>query len=289
VSLNEARERAREAMRQVRDGIDPIEARKQRTAAARLQVARAATFADCAGAYIEAQSAGWRNAKHAAQWRATLETYAFPVFGSLPVSAVDTGLVMKALDPIWRSKTETATRVRGRIESVLDWAKVRGYRDGENPARWRGHLDKLLPQRSKVAKVKHHPALPYAEIGAFMRERPGIAPKALEYIILTAVRVSEAVNAIWAEINPHEKIWTVPGKRMKSGREHRVPLSTDAVAVLEAMKAFRQSESASELIFPGWKKRREGKQSGALTGAACLTLLDDTRSTSLLASALCSK
>jgi integrase len=226
------------------------------------------TFNACATAYINAHKAGWRNLKHAEQWTNTLATYASPVFGALPVSAIDTGLVMKAIEPLWQTKTETATRLRGRIESILGWATVRGYRTGENPARWRGHLDKLLPKRSKVAKVKHHAALAYTQIPEFMRklrEREGVTAKALEFIILTAARVSEAVNARWDEIDGKAAVWTVPASRMKSGREHRVPLTKEAGAVLGALEQHRQSD----YVFPGWKVKKP------LTGAACLELLKD--------------
>jgi integrase len=163
-----------------------------------------------------------------AQWKSTLTTYATPVFGALPVGAVDTGLVMKALDPIWNTKPETATRVRGRIEAILSWAKVRGYRDGENPARWKGHLDHLLPKRNKVRAVEHHAALHYAEIRNFMaalREREGMAARALEFAILTAARTGEVLGARWDEIDLDGKVWIVTAARMKGNREHRVPLS----------------------------------------------------------------
>ena len=162
------------------------------------------TFQQCAEAYIAAHSAGWRNPKHAAQWPATLDAYVYPIFGGLPVAAVDVGLVMKAVEPIWTAKPETASRVRGRIESVLDWATARGYRQGENPARWRGHLENLLPKRSKVARVEHHAALPYPEIADFMaalRQQEGIAARALEFAILTAARTGEVIGATWAEID----------------------------------------------------------------------------------------
>jgi integrase len=268
VTLDEARALAAERRQQVKDGLDPIEARNAERRQRAVDQARGITFEQCAHAYIEAHRSGWKNAKHAAQWAATLQTYAYPGFGKLLVQEVDTALVMKVLDPIWREKTETASRVRGRIESVLDWATVREYRAGENPARWRGHLDKLLPKRSKVAEVKHHEALPYAEIGEFMRdlhEREGIAPKALEFIILTAARVSEAVNAKWDEIELQKALWTVPAKRMKAKRAHRVPLAPAAIKVLKKMEAVRQSD----YVFPGWKADKP------LSGAACLALLDD--------------
>ena len=184
VNLAEARKRAGGHRLRRHDGIDPIEARRVERLQARLDAAKTVTFMECAEAYIKAHSAGWRNGKHAAQWSATLATYAEPLIGALSVQAIDTALVLKVLEPIWTTKTETAGRVRGRIESVLDWAKARGYRAGENPARWRGHLDKLLPARSKVRKVEHHVALPYAEVPAFLvaiPEQQAIAARALEF------------------------------------------------------------------------------------------------------------
>ena len=209
------------------DGIDPIDARRAERLETRLNAAKALTFKDCAARYIASHRAGWRNPKHAAQWEATLATYAGPVMGGLSVQAIDTALVLKVLEPIWTTKPETAGRVRGRMESILDWAKVRGYRAGENPARWRGHLDKLLPARSKVRRVEHHAALPYAELPGFLvslRDQEGIAARALEFAIVTAARTGEVIGARWSEIDLLEKTWTVPPGRMKAGREHRVPL-----------------------------------------------------------------
>lgn len=252
VTLDRAREKAFEARGMLVDGIDPLQAKREREKTIAVQVATGMTFDACAEAYIAAHRAGWRNPKHAEQWTSTLKTYASPVFGKLPVAAVDTGLVMKVIEPLWTTKTETATRLRGRIENVLGWATVRGHRTGDNPARWRGHLDKLLPMRTKVRKVRHHPALPYSQIPDFMRElrgREGIAPKALEFIILTCARVNEAVNAQWAEIDFEGRIWTVPADRMKAGREHRVPLTKEVGAVLKALQEMK----LSAYIFPGWK------------------------------------
>ena len=183
-------------------GIDPIAAREAERTKAALEAARAMTFDQCRDAYIAAHRAGWRNVKHASQWTNTLTTYATPVFGKLPVAAIDTALVMKVVEPLWAVKSETASRVRGRIEVILDWATVRGFRQGDNPARWRGHLDKLLPARSKVRKVVNHAALPYGEIGPFMadlREREGIAARALEFTILTAARTGEVLAPTWSE------------------------------------------------------------------------------------------
>ena len=194
ISLTQAREKAGDARRLRLEGLDPIATKRAARAAAQLEAAKAITFDKAAEAYIKAHEAGWKSAKHGAQWTATLKSYASPMFGSLPVALVDTGLVMKALEPIWKAKPETAGRVRGRIEAVLDWAKVRGYRNGENPARCKGHLDHLLPARGKVQKVEHHAALPYAEIGTFvgdLRKREAIAARALELLIYTACRTSE--------------------------------------------------------------------------------------------------
>lgn len=234
VSLAEARERAREARRLVKvDGVDPIDARRQEKRAATLEAAGSVTFQECARRYIAAHEAGWRNEKHRAQWPSTLAAYAFRLIGALPVSAVDTALVLHVLEPIWKEKPETASRVRGRIESVLDWAAARGYRNSDNPARWRGKLDTLLPPRSKIRTVRHHPALPYREVPAFMtelRQHDGISPKVLEFLILTAARTSEAIQARWEEIDASERIRRVPGQRMKSGRPHMVPLSGRAAA-----------------------------------------------------------
>ena len=250
VSLAEARERAAESRKLLLEGIDPLEVKRQRKQQSRLDAAKSMTFAECAEAYIAAHRAGWSNAKHAAQWVNTLKQYANPVFGELSIAAIDTGLVLKALEPIWQKKTETATRIRQRIESVLDWAKVRGYREGENPARWRGHLDKLLPAPSRVAKVSHYAALPYKEIPAFMealRKSDSIGARAFEFAILTAARTSEAIGARWEEIDMKEGLWVVPGERMKAGREHRVPLSKRAITILRKMQEIKQGD----YVFPG--------------------------------------
>ena len=267
--LAEARSRALDGRRKRHEGIDPIEARRAERAQQRLDAAKAITFKQCAESYIASHSAGWRNDKHAAQWSATLSTYAYPIIGPLPVQAIDTGLVLKVLEPIWRGKPETASRLRGRLENILDLAKVRGYRDGENPARWRGHLDKLLAPRSKVREVEHHAALPYAELPAFLaslREQEGIAPRALEFLVLTAARTGEVIGARWNEI-VLDKTWTVPAARMKAHREHRVPLSARALAILQEMKAARHGDDGNAYVFPG---RKPGT---ALSNMAFLMLL----------------
>lgn len=247
-------------------GIDPVSAREAAKAAERARQSGQIEFDECARVYIEAHRAGWKNTKHAEQWINTIATYASPTIGRLPVHLVDTSHILKVLEPIWATKPETASRLRGRIESILDWAKVRKYRDGENPARWRGHLDKLLPHLSKSKRTKHHPALPYSEAAEFMkalRKLDGTAPRALEAIVLTACRVSEAVNAQWAEIDFKARIWTIPGERTKSGRPHRVPLTDDVVRVLKTM----QARKTDDFVFPG---RKHGKP---LTSAACLKLI----------------
>ncbi|MGH1571372.1 tyrosine-type recombinase/integrase [Methylobacterium sp. P31] len=253
-SLAEARERARECRKLTADGIDPIEVRKEKRQEAALEAAKAITFRACAEAYIESHKAGWRNATHAAQWPASFENHVYPLLGDLPVQAVDTGLVMKVLEQIWTTRPETATRVRARIESVLDWATTRGYRRGENPARWRGHLANLLPKRSKVKKVKHHAAMPFAQVPAFMadlRNQDAVEARALEFTILTAVRSGEATGALWSEIDMEAGIWTVPAERMKAGAEHRVPLSAPALALLKQMRGLDDT-----FVFVGSRSKR---------------------------------
>ena len=264
VTLAEARDLAYARRKQRARGVDPIEHKRAAKAAARVAQAKTKTFGQCVDLYLKAHRAGWRNEKHAAQWEATLTTYAGPVLGPLPVGAIDTGLVTDVLEPIWSAKPETASRLRGRIEAILDWAKVKGYRDGENPARWRGHLDKLLPARSKVQKVEHHAALPYAALPAFMvqlRNQEGSAARALEFAILTAARTGEVLGATWDEVDLAEKIWIVPAERMKGGREHPVPLSARAVELLQTQATRRQNEH----LFPG--------QRGPLSNMAFLMLL----------------
>jgi integrase len=255
ISLAEARGRAAEHRKQRHDGIDPLAAKADRRQAQRLDAARAMTFEKCAEAHIAAHKAGWRDGKHEAQWRQSLTDYVFPVFGALSVQSVHVGLVLKALEPIWTAKPETASRVRGRIESVIDWATARGYRRGENPARWRGHLENLLPKKSKVRGVAHYAALPYPETGAFMaelRQEEGVAPRALEFLILTAARSSEVRGARWDEINMAERAWTIPRERMKAGKEHRAPLSDAALTIVRKMAEIRQGD----FVFPGIRAGR---------------------------------
>lgn len=246
VSLAEARDRARELRKQVRDGVDPVLKRQAVKVQSALATAKAKTFEECADAYIDANRAGWKNEKHAQQWQNTLATYVHPKFGHLPVASIDTGMVLDVLQQsvgsagqtLWLNKTETASRLRGRIESILDWATFRGYRQGNNPARWKGHLEHELPARNKVQKVEHHAALPYAEIAAFMAElrlKEGVSARALEFAILTAARSGEVRGAKWSEIDLDARIWTIPGERMKAGKEHRVPLVNEVVTLLKAL------------------------------------------------------
>jgi integrase len=251
VGLPEARERAAALRRTLRDGQDPMAAKNATKAAARALHEKRMAFGRCAELYIETHRTGWKNPKHAAQWSATLTTYCEPIW-KLPVDAIDTALVMKCLDPIWTTKTETASRLRGRIESVLAWATVRGLRTGDNPAAWRNHLDQLLPARTKVQKVEHRPALPYAEAAAFMaelRQRDSMGARVLELQMLTATRPGEAAGAQWAEFDLQGAIWTIPGERMKAGKEHRIPL---APAVVKLLKALPQTNPN---VFPGVKNR----------------------------------
>jgi integrase len=252
-SVVQAREAAAAARRQIQAGIDPVDARRGEQAALRVSIAKTMTFAEAAQQYISSHRAGWRNADHARQWNSSLAAHAYPLIGSLPVQAIDTGLVMQVIEPIWTTRTETAGRVRGRIEAILDWAKTRGYRTGDNPARWKGHLDHLLPAKAKVKPVKHHPALPFAELPAFMgelRQRAGMPARALELVILTAARPGEVLCADWAEIDLANRVWTVPAVRMKAGKEHKVPLSDAAMAVLEALP------TRSGPVFPGARSGR---------------------------------
>jgi len=252
VALADARVDADAARKLVRKGLDPIEEKKLARKEAIAEAVRAMTFKQCAEAYIAAHEASWKNPKHRQQWSRTLETYAYPVFGDLPVGSIDVALVTKVLDPIWQTKTETAARVRGRIESVLDWASVRGLRDGANPARWRGHLQRALPARSKVQRVRHHPALPYVELPAFvdqLRARRSLSARALEFLILTATRTSETTAAEWCEFDFKDGVWTIPSQRMKAGREHRVPLSRRALTLLRELKLLGDPR----WVFPGNK------------------------------------
>jgi integrase len=255
IPLAEARRRAAECRRQRLDGTDPIEARRagkvQAQERARLDAAKAMSFEACAHAYISAHRDGWKSPKSLAAWQGTLETDVFPVFGKVPVAAIDTGLVTKALQPIWTKKPETASRVRGRIEAILGYAVVHGWRPaGVNPATWRGHLDKVLPKKAKVRQLEHHAALTFPAIPAFMEElrrESSTAASALEFTILNAARTGEVIGARWSEIDGAAKLWVIPGRRMKGGREHRVPLSAPALAILDELAERR----TGEFIFAG--------------------------------------
>jgi len=255
VTLAQARELAEAARKLARTGVNPREARDrakaEATAASTLN-----TFREVADAYMAAHAGTWRNAKHAAQWSSTLATYAHPVMGDIGVARIGTAEVTRALEPIWRVKPETASRVRGRIESVLDYATALGWRTGDNPARWRGHLDQLLPSRAKLAKVEHHAALPWTDMGPFMAAlagQVGTAAMALRFTILTAARTSEVTGATWREVDLAAAVWTIPGDRMKAGQEHRVPLSGPALAILHRMA--EAGTTPDGFVFPGGKPR----------------------------------
>ncbi|MBA4142317.1 MAG: integrase arm-type DNA-binding domain-containing protein [Nitrosospira sp.] len=259
VSLEEAREATLKARKKRYAGINPISARDAERARA-----KNLTFQQCADQYIASHRSGWKNPKHVDQWTNTIATYCGPVIGKLPVEQVTVGLVMRVLEPIWTTKAETAGRLRGRIESILDWATVRGYREGDNPARWKGQLDHLLPNISRVKRITHHAALGYAEMAELMltlRQQAGIAARALEYAILTACRSGEVRLAAWEEIDLHSRVWIIPGERMKAAKEHRVPLSDAAIAVLNQM------DQSTKFIFPG---RTEGRPLSDMSLSAVL-------------------
>lgn len=273
VPLAEARDKASELRKLTKAGIDPLAERDrleaERAAKAQADAVKAIAFWQVADAYINAHDASWRNAKHRLQWRSTLETYAYPHMGDLPVGDVATSHVMAALEPIWTTKPETASRVRGRIECILDYAKSREWREGENPARWRGHIANMLPARNRVAKVEHHAALPWRDMGTFMkvlRARDALAARALEFTILTACRTSEALCARWNELDLIAKIWTIPADRMKAGREHRVPLSQSALDLIDMLKPLRPEDGpeGEALLFPGNRTKRPLSQMSML-------------------------
>lgn len=249
VPLSQAREAARQARAKVKQGIDPIEEARANQSLLKASQASAVTFEQCALKYIETHEATLKNAKSAQQWKNTLATYAYPEMGSLLVRDVALSHVLAVLEPIWKTKTETATRLRGRIQAVLDWAAARGYRDALNPARWSGHLDKLLPAPNKISKTEHHLALPVAEMGGFMatlRESPGTGARALEFLILCASRSGEVRGATWAEIDLDGAVWTIPKERMKMKKEHRVPLSKAALKLLNKLPRM----AGTNLVFP---------------------------------------
>jgi integrase len=249
VTLAEARVAARAVRGKIAAGVDPIE--DSRTARSKMIAAQdtAITFSQAAKQYIDTHESGWRNTKHVQQWRSTLQTYADPVIGKMLVRDVGLAQVLKILEPIWRTKTETASRLRGRIESILDWAAARSYRAAPNPARWKGHLDKLLPAPGKIAKTDHHQALPYDDLPEFIKSlagQQGIGARALEFTILTASRSGEVRGAKWDEFDLKSEVWTVPAVRMKAGKEHRVPLSNAALAIIKAQK----ETAFCDYVFP---------------------------------------
>ena len=254
VTLAMAREKARTARQAIEDGTDPILDRALARSALKAAQTSAITFDEAGRRFLDARSDEWKSAKHRQQWVNTLATYVSPVMGHLLVADVKQAHVLSVLEPIWKNKTETATRIRSRIEQVLDWARARGYRDGDNPATWRGHLDKLLPKPSKVSKVEHHPALPLDDVPKFfssLRAREGAGARALELLVLTATRSGEVRGATWAEIDLAAAVWTIPASRMKAGKEHRVPLSKAAVELLNSLPRI----DGCDLVFPGSKNK----------------------------------
>ncbi|MBL8389343.1 MAG: integrase arm-type DNA-binding domain-containing protein [Hydrogenophaga sp.] len=252
VPLAQAREKARDARQLIEQGIDPIAQREQARSKLIAQQSSHKTFKEAAEAYIEAHGDSWKNPKHRAQWSSTLVRYAFPVAGEMLVQDVEQTHVLKILEPIWKSKNETASRLRGRIESILDWATVRKYRSGENPARWKGHLDKLLAAPKKIQKTEHRKAVAVKEAPDFMqalRKMPGTAARALEFAILCASRSGEVRGMTWSEVDLNSGVWTIPGDRMKAGKEHRVPLSAAALKLIKSQPQI----VGSEVVFPGTK------------------------------------
>lgn len=272
ISLAKARDKADALRTMVKVGIDPLTERR-REAAEAIAAEQAAhiagiTFRAVADAHVAANEGSWRNAKHRQQWKNTLATYAYPVIGELPVASISTAHVLQILEPIWKEKPETASRVRGRIETILDAAKVRGYRDGENPARWRGHLAQILPVRRRLSRG-HHEALPYEDVPSFvasLRERNATAALALEFCILTAARTGEVIGATWTEVDLDKAIWTIPAGRMKAGKEHRVPLSPRAIEILKTVKALGGS-----WVFSG--NRKNSTQARPKLSGMAMTML----------------
>jgi integrase len=260
VSLAEARVERDRWRKVLRDGQNPIEVRRAERAAAAAPLVKQVTFDECRDAYTKSRRASW-SAKHADQWDSSLENYVSPTLGKLPVAAIDTRLVMKVLEPLWYTRTETASRVRNRIEIILDWAKTRGHRDGDNPARWRGHISNLLPMRTKQQPPTNYSALPHEQVAEFMknlRARDSLPAKALEFAVLTALRMNEVLGAVWDEFDLAKKMWSVPASRMKTKKKHQVPLSSAALALLDTMQSVRESD----VVFPGvGKGGRVGQRS----------------------------
>jgi integrase len=236
VSLGEAREKASQFRKELLNGVDPLAAKNELAQQRRLEAAKAMTFGECVQAYLATHDPAWKNAKYRQQWRMTLMTYC-KIISDLPVAQIDTDLVLRVLSPLWKSKTVMANQLRGRIERVLSWAKGRGLRAGENPARWKGHLDEMLAAPRKLKKIRHHPALPFKELPAFiqeLRQRDSLSARALEFTILTAARTNEVISGTRSsEFDLSGKVWTIPAERMKSGHEHRVPLSDRVLEVLQ--------------------------------------------------------
>lgn len=251
-SLDEARELARKSRQQIREGVDPLEQRRAQQQAEKLAAAKTKTFKDCAEDYFAFHADKWKRGKSRRDFTGSLTSYVYPKIGHLPVAGIDTGMVLKCVEPIWKTKTTTASRIRSRIESILDWATVRGYRVGANPARWDGHLAHILPAAKQIAKVAHHAAMPYGEINAFMtalQAQQGVAARALEFLVLTATRTMETVGARWEEIDLAEKVWTIPQARMKKGqRDHRVPLCPRALELLRGLPRL------NDHVFPAGRK-----------------------------------
>ena len=258
ISFDDAKKLGRKIRVLLDDGIDPLAERDRVKHAKEVEQAHRMTFRQCAEAYIEAHRAGYKNPKSAAQWTASLEAYAYGSMGNKPVAEIDVQTVKKVIEPIWKIKNETASRVRGRIEKVLGWATVNGYRQGENPARWTSYLSEIFPRRSAVRKIKHHPALPYAELPEFMRlleKSPGIGSWVMRFVILTATRTTEARAAEWSEIDMEQELWKIPANRMKASRDHRIPLSEPALDILRFMKALNDAKTVpSKYVFPGQKQ-----------------------------------
>ncbi len=273
VGLLEAREEARKARLLLQRGIDPLGHKTEALAKNKAHKVSNKVFRDCMVEYIDSHKSSWRSEKHKKQWEATLLKYACPQFGAMNVRLIDTPLVLKALEPIWNKKTETATRLRERIERILSWAATKGYREGENPARWRGHLEELLPKPAKVKKVKHHPSLPYMQLGKFwcgLQLEKGIPARALAFTILTACRTGEVIYAKWEEFDFAAKVWAIPPERMKAGREHRVPLVDETLAILNGMKGLDPV-----WVFPG---KKVGKP---VSNMAMLDVLERMRRTDI--------
>ncbi|MBI1272478.1 MAG: tyrosine-type recombinase/integrase [Alphaproteobacteria bacterium] len=287
VSLADARNKVANCRKLLDQKIDPIDTRKAERTAARLASTAGMTFRECAESCIKAREGGWRDAKQAQQWRNTLDAYVYPKIGKLPVQSIDVGLVLKVLEPIWAEKPETANRIRGRIENILDWASAREYRTGENPARWRGRLENLLPPHRKLKKVVHHAALPFTKVGDFMARldgQSGMDARALEFTILTATRTNECLGAKWEEIDLVNKVWAVPANRMKASKEHRVPLSDRAIEVLRKAEVLASKRKDPSLpldqqrtgwVFAGQKKDRP------LSNMAMLVLLRRMKATDI--------